>query len=173
MKKKKKNETKDLMNKIKQNNDDENILPNKIINKSEIIDYNNNNKIKQKKPNIKKISLKSLTDKQNSRNKNNIFNSSLNIYNGKQSNKKLEVHNFSYNNNKQIQMNKSEIKKIDMSSTIFQDNSKEKDEQKMKKIFNQIEDVIQEDEKVAIKNRFIKYGYSKDIIFAKNKKKYK
>ena len=70
-------------------------------------------------------------------------------------------------------MNKSEIKKIDMSSTIFQDNSKEKDEQKMKKIFNQIEDVIQEDEKVAIKNRFIKYGYSKDIIFAKNKKKYK
>ena len=70
-------------------------------------------------------------------------------------------------------MNKTELKKVDLSSTLFRDNSKEKDEQKMKKIFNQIEDVIQEDEKLTIKNRFLKYGYSKDIIFAKSKKKYK
>ena len=152
----KNNGIKDSINKKKQNNP-ENILPNKTINKSQILKINNNKNTQQKI--LHQISLKSLMYKQNSRNK-NIFNSSLNIFNDKK-------------NNKQNQMNKSEIKKIDMSSTLFQDNSKEKDEQKMKKIFNQIEDVIQEDEKVAIKNRFIKYGYSKDIIFAKNKKKYK
>ena len=139
----KNNGIKDSINKKKQNNP-ENILPNKTINKSQILKINNNKNTQQKRG-LNQISLKSLMYKQNSRNK-NIFNSSLNIFNDKK-------------NNKQNQMNKSEIKKIDMSSTLFQDNSKEKDEQKMKKIFNQIEDVIQEDEKLAIKNRFLKYGY--------------
>ena len=168
---KEKNDIKDFINKMKQNNC-ENILPNKIINKNEILNNINNNKtIEPKIINLNQISLKSLTFKQNSRNNNNLFNSSLNFYNGKTSSKKLDVNNFSYN--KQNHMNKTELKKVDLSSTLFRDNSKEKDEQKMKKIFNQIEDVIQEDEKLTIKNRFLKYGYSKDIIFAKSKKKYK
>ena len=168
---KEKNDIKDFINKMKQNNC-ENILPNKTINKNEILNNINNNKtIEPKIINLNQISLKSLTFKQNSRNNNNLFNSSLNFYNGKKSSKKLDVNNFSYN--KQNHMNKTELKKVDLSSTLFRDNSKEKDEQKMKKIFNQIEDVIQEDEKLTIKNRFLKYGYSKDIIFAKNKKKYK
>ena len=168
---KEKNDIKDFINKMKQNNC-ENILPNKMINKNEILNNINNNKtIEPKIINLNQISLKSLTFKQNSRNNNNLFNSSLNFYNGKKSSKKLDVNNFSYN--KQNHMNKTELKKVDLSSTLFRDNSKEKDEQKMKKIFNQIEDVIQEDEKLTIKNRFLKYGYSKDIIFAKSKKKYK
>ena len=168
---KEKNDIKDFINKMKQNNC-ENILPNKMINKNEILNNINNNKtIEPKIINLNQISLKSLTFKQNSRNNNNLFNSSLNFYNGKTSSKKLDVNNFSYN--KQNHMNKTELKKVDLSSTLFRDNSKEKDEQKMKKIFNQIEDVIQEDEKLTIKNRFLKYGYSKDIIFAKSKKKYK
>ena len=168
---KEKNDIKDFINKMKQNNC-ENILPNKTINKNEILNNINNNKtIEPKIINLNQISLKSLTFKQNSRNNNNLFNSSLNFYNGKKSSKKLDVNNFSYN--KQNYMNKTELKKVDLSSTLFRDNSKEKDEQKMKKIFNQIEDVIQEDEKLTIKNRFLKYGYSKDIIFAKSKKKYK
>ena len=168
---KEKNDIKDFINKMKQNNC-ENILPNKMINKNEILSGVNNNKtIEPKIINLNQISLKSLTFKQNSRNNNNLFNSSLNFYNGKKSSKKLDVNNFSYN--KQNHMNKTELKKVDLSSTLFRDNSKEKDEQKMKKIFNQIEDVIQEDEKLTIKNRFLKYGYSKDIIFAKSKKKYK
>ena len=167
---KEKNDIKDFIYKMKQNNC-ENILPNKMINKNEILNNINNNKtIEPKIINLNQISLKSLTFKQNSRNNNNLFNSSLNFYNGKKS-KKLDVNNFSYN--KQNHMNKTELKKVDLSSTLFRDNSKEKDEQKMKKIFNQIEDVIQEDEKLTIKNRFLKYGYSKDIIFAKSKKKYK
>ena len=168
---KEKNDIKDFINKMKQYNC-ENILPNKMINKNEILNNINNNKtIEPKIINLNQISLKSLTFKQNSRNNNNLFNSSLNFYNGKKSSKKLDVNNFSYN--KQNHMNKNELKKVDLSSTLFRDNSKEKDEQKMKKIFNQIEDVIQEDEKLTIKNRFLKYGYSKDIIFAKSKKKYK
>ena len=168
---KEKNDIKDFINKMKQNNC-ENILPNKTINKNEILNNINNNKtIEPKIINLNQISLKSLTFKQNSRNNNNLFNSSLNFYNGKKSSKRLDVNNFSYN--KQNHMNKTELKKVDLSSTLFRDNSKEKDEQKMKKIFNQIEDVIQEDEKLTIKNRFLKYGYSKDIIFAKSKKKYK
>ena len=168
---KEKNDIKDFINKMKQNNC-ENILPNKTINKNEILNNINNNKtIEPKIINLNQISLKSLTFKQNSRNNNNLFNSSLNFYNGKKSSKKLDLNNFSYN--KQNHMNKTELKKVDLSSTLFRDNSKEKDEQKMKKIFNQIEDVIQEDEKLTIKNRFLKYGYSKDIIFAKSKKKYK
>ena len=168
---KEKNDIKDFINKMKQNNC-ENILPNKIINKNEILNNINNNKtIEPKIINLNQISLKSLTFKQNSRNNNNLFNSSLNFYNGKKSSKKLDLNNYSYN--KQNHMNKTELKKVDLSSTLFRDNSKEKDEQKMKKIFNQIEDVIQEDEKLTIKNRFLKYGYSKDIIFAKSKKKYK
>lgn len=168
---KEKNDIKDFINKMKQNNC-ENILPNKTINKNEILNNINNNKtIEPKIINLNQISLKSLTFKPNSRNNKNLFNSSLNFYNGKKSSKKLDVNNFSYN--KQNHMNKTELKKVDLSSTLFRDNSKEKDEQKMKKIFNQIEDVIQEDEKLTIKNRFLKYGYSKDIIFAKSKKKYK
>ena len=168
---KEKNDIKDFINKMKQNNC-ENILPNKMINKNEILNNINNNKtIEPKIINLNQISLKSLTFKQNSRNNNNLFNSSLNFYNGKKSSKKLDENNFSYT--KQNHMNKTELKKVDLSSTLFRDNSKEKDEQKMKKIFNQIEDVIQEDEKLTIKNRFLKYGYSKDIIFAKSKKKYK
>ena len=80
---------------------------------------------------------------------------------------KIIPQNFSYN---KINQKKNEYKRINMNFSSYQENNKEKDEQKMKKIFNEIKDVIQEDEKVIIKNRFVNYGYSKDIIFAEDKK---
>ena len=160
-------EIKNIINKNKQNYR-ENILPNKTINKNELINNKNPKNYEQKILTKEQISIKSVANKPYSRNK-RTFSFSPKNSTSKKSQKKLDNQNFSYN--KQIQINKNEVKKIDMNSKAFQDNNKEKDEEKMKKIFNQLENVIQEDEKIAIKNRFIKYGYNKDIIFAKNKKK--
>ena len=161
-------EIKNIINKTRQNNR-ENIIPNKIINKNELANNRNTKNYDQKILTKEQISIRSVANKPYSRNK-RTYSSSPKNSNSKKSQKKMDNQNFSYN--KQFQINKSEVKKIDMNSTAFQDNNtKEKDEQKMKKIFNQLENVIQEDEKIAIKNRFIKYGYNKDIIFAKNKKK--
>ena len=94
-----------------------------------------------------------------------IFNSENKNDNNAQN--KIIPQNFSFN---KINQKKYEYKRINMNFSSYQENNKEKDEQKMKKIFNEIKDVIQEDEKVIIKNRFVNYGYSKDIIFAEDKK---
>ena len=112
----------------------------------------------------KNKTLISLTYKPNSRNK-IVFNSDNKNDNSIQN--KIIPQNFSYN---KINQKKNEYKRINMNFSSYQENNKEKDEQKMKKIFNEIKDVIQEDEKVIIKNRFVNYGYSKDIIFAEDKK---
>ena len=112
----------------------------------------------------KNKTLISLTYKPNSRNK-MIFNSENK--NDSNAQNKIIPQNFSYN---KINQKKNEFKRINMNFSSYQENNKEKDEQKMKKIFNEIKDVIQEDEKVIIKNRFVNYGYSKDIIFAEDKK---
>lgn len=157
---------KELIYKIKQNSR-ESLLPNRTVYELEGQNHKNYINQKQKILNKNPKNLISLAYKPASRNKTK-FNSELNIFNYQ---KKYESQNFSFN--KQNLMNKSEIKKIDINFSAFQENNKDKEEEKMKKIFNQIENVIQEDEKMAIKNRFVKYGYNKDIIFAKNKKKYK
>jgi len=66
----------------------------------------------------------------------------------------------------------SNAKKIDINFKPYEENSKEKDEQKMKKIFNQMKDFLSSDEKALIKERFNKYGYDKEKIFINpNKKK--
>ena len=68
-----------------------------------------------------------------------------------------------------------DAKKIDINFKSYEENSKEKEEKKMKKIFNQIKDYLPPDEKAMIKDRFIKYGYDKEKIFnneqPKNKNK--
>ena len=72
--------------------------------------------------------------------------------------------------NQNDKMNKSLYNKITMNFPDFEENNKEKDEIKMKKIFHDLKDVIQEDENFLIKNKFVNYGYNKDIIFAIDKK---
>ena len=57
-----------------------------------------------------------------------------------------------------------------MSFLDFDEDNKENDEIKMKKIFHDLKDVIQEDENFLIKNKFANYGYNKDIIFAVDKR---
>ena len=112
--------------------------------------------------------LISLTYKTNTRNK-IIFNpdiksNSQNDINIK--NNPISLHKTFQTNNLIIK----DVNKINMNFSDYSENNKEKDNQKMKRIFDQIGDIIQEDEKVIIKNRFTKYGYSKDIIFAEDKK---
>ena len=118
----------------------------------------------------KNKSLKFITTKSKSRNK-IMFN--LDNKNNNNQNNRIIPQNYSFN--KQNQRNnlfKKEINNINMNFSSFNesDKEKEKDEQKMKSIFNQIKDVIQEDEKIIIKNRFVNYGYKKEIIFAEDKK---
>ena len=80
-----------------------------------------------------------------------------------------------YNGKKMIRVNASDssifkskynnINKVDVNLNPYSENSKEKDEQKMTKILNQMKDYLPSDEKALIKNRFGKYGYSKEKIF--------
>ena len=80
-----------------------------------------------------------------------------------------------YDGKKMINVNSSEssifkskwnnVKKVDVNFNPYSENSKEKDEQKMTKIFNQMKDYLPSDEKALIKDRFGKYGYSKEKIF--------
>ena len=155
---------KELINKIKQRNR-ENLIP--------ISSQNNKDVYQNLKQNLlnKNNDLISLAFTHNSRNKKKI---NSDIKTNKQNNSRIKYYSF----HEQIQggnlnstMNKNEIKKININFSSFQENNKEKDEQKMKKIFAQIKDSLQEDEKFLIKNRFLKYGYSKDIIFAEDKSK--
>ena len=155
---------KELINKIKQRNR-ENLIPIRAQNNKDV--YQN---LRQNLLN-KNNDLISLAFTHNSRNKKKI---NSDIKTNKQNNSRIKYYSF----HEQIQggnlnstMNKNEIKKININFSSFQENNKEKDEQKMKKIFAQIKDSLQEDEKFLIKNRFLKYGYSKDIIFAEDKSK--
>ena len=105
----------------------------------------------------------SLTFKPNSTDK--IF---LNNNNKDQNQK--NVNDIFKKQNQNEKINKSQYNKVNMNFSDFQENNKEKDKQKMKKIFNDLKDVIQEDEKFLIKKRFANYGYNKDIIFYIDKK---
>ena len=154
--------------KIVKQNSRESLIPIKTHRKINLFQSQNQKQNKMNKTN----NLISLTFKPNSRNK-IIFNSD-----NKNSNKNnLNIKNYSYNKltqkkNLSTNTSKNEIKRINIKFSSFQENNKEKDEQKMKKIFKQIKDVIPEDEKILLKNRFIKYGYNKDIIFAEDKNKF-
>ena len=142
----------DILSPFKKQNK-ENFLPVKIMNKNQ----KNQNKINRNK------ALMSLTFKPNSTDK--IF---LNNNNKDQNQK--NVNDFLKKQNQNEKINKSQYNKVNMNFSDFQENNKEKDKQKMKKIFNDLKDVIQEDEKFLIKKRFANYGYNKDIIFYIDKK---
>ena len=142
----------DILSPFKKQNK-ENFLPVKIMNKNQ----KNQNKINRNK------ALMSLTFKPNSTDK--IF---LNNNNKDQNQK--NVNDFIKKQNQNEKINKSQYNKVNMNFSDFQENNKEKDKQKMKKIFNDLKDVIQEDEKFLIKKRFANYGYNKDIIFYIDKK---
>ena len=142
----------DILSPCKKQNK-ENFLPVKIMNKNQ----KNQNKINRNK------ALMSLTFKPNSTDK--IF---LNNNNKDQNQK--NVNDIFKKQNQNEKINKSQYNKVNMNFSDFQENNKEKDKQKMKKIFNDLKDVIQEDEKFLIKKRFANYGYNKDIIFYIDKK---
>ena len=142
----------DILSPFKKQNK-ENFLPVKIMNKNQ----KNQNKINRNK------ALMSLTFKPNSTDK--IF---LNNNNKEQNQK--NVNDIFKKQNQNEKINKSQYNKVNMNFSDFQENNKEKDKQKMKKIFNDLKDVIQEDEKFLIKKRFANYGYNKDIIFYIDKK---
>lgn len=142
----------DILSPFKKQNK-ENFLPVKIMNKNQ----KNQNKINRNK------ALMSLTFKPNSTDK--IF---LNNNNKDQNQK--NVNDILKKQNQNEKINKSQYNKVNMNFSDFQENNKEKDKQKMKKIFNDLKDVIQEDEKFLIKKRFANYGYNKDIIFYIDKK---
>ena len=142
----------DILSPFKKQNK-ENFLPVKIMNKNQ----KNQNKINRNK------ALMSLTFKPNSTDK--IF---LNNNNKDQNQK--NVNDIFKKQNQNEKINKSQYNKVNMNFSDFQENNKEKDKQKMKKIFNDLKDVIQEDEKFLIKKRFANYGYNKDIIFYIDKK---
>ena len=92
--------------------------------------------------------------------KNLLYNNSANsFYDGK---KMTNV----YSSDSSIFKSKwNNVKKVDVNFNPYSENSKEKDEQKMTKIFNQMKDYLPSDEKALIKDRFGKYGYSKEKIF--------
>ena len=142
----------DILSPFKKQNK-ENFLPVKIMNKNQ----KNQNKINRNK------ALMSLTFKPNSTDK--IF---LNNNNKDQNQK--NVNDIFKKQNQNEKINKSQYNKVNMNFSDFQENNKEKDKQKMKKIFNDLKDVIQQDEKFLIKKRFANYGYNKDIIFYIDKK---
>ena len=93
--------------------------------------------------------------------KNAISNINLKLSNNdiKKLNKATSVDNLTFKSKL------NEAKKIDINFNPYPENNKEKDEQKMKKIFSQMKDFLPSDEKVLLKDRFIKYGYNKEKIF--------
>ena len=109
--------------------------------------------------------LISLSFKQNS--KDRLF---LKINNKNNNQNQKNKSNFYKKQNRNDKMNKSQYNKITMSFLDFDEDNKENDEIKMKKIFHDLKDVIQEDENFLIKNKFANYGYNKDIIFAVDKR---
>ena len=144
---------KDIINSLKKQSK-ESLLPAKFLNKNQ----------KGQNKNNRNRALMSLTFKQNSTDR--IF---LNMNNNENQNRR-NINDFLKKQKQNDKINKSQYNKITMNFSDFQENNKEKDEQKMKKIFNDLNGVIQEDEKFLIKKRFVNYGYNKDIIFVEDKK---
>ena len=124
----------------------------------------NRNQKKKNKINENKASA-SLTFRSNLNDKIYLKNNNKNI-NQNQKNKS----NLYKKQNRNDKMNKSQYNKITMSFLDFDEENKENDEIKMKKIFHDLKDVIQEDENFLIKNKFANYGYNKDTIFALDKR---
>ena len=121
----------------------------------------NKNKINENK------ALISLSFKQNS--KDRLF---LKINNKNNNQNQKNKSNFFNKQNQNDNMNKSVYNKQIIYFPDIEENNKEKDEQKIKKIFLNLKGNIQEDEKFLVKNRFINYGYNKDIIFVLDKRHY-
>ena len=121
----------------------------------------NKNKINENK------ALISLSFKQNS--KDRLF---LKINNKNNNQNQKNKSNFFNKQNQNDNMNKSVYNKQIIYFPDIEENNKEKDEQKIKKIFLNLKGNIQEDEKFLVKNRFINYGYNKDIIFILDKRHY-
>ena len=124
----------------------------------------NRNQKKKNKINENKASA-SLTFRSNLNDKIYLKNNNKNI-----SQNQKNKSNFYKKQNRNDKMNKSQYNKITMSFLDFDEDNKEKDEIKMKKIFHDLKDVIQEDENFLIKNKFANYGYNKDTIFAVDKR---
>ena len=92
--------------------------------------------------------------------KNLLYNNSANsFYDGK------KMTNVNSSESSIFKSKWNNVKKVDVNFNPYSENSKEKDEQKMTKIFNQMKDYLPSDEKALIKDRFGKYGYSKEKIF--------
>ena len=122
------------------------------------IDMNSNsNSINNTNKNLSQIKLDSSKIKlKNNQNKEiNQKNSKLPYYDYKKINKVVPLGDLNMKN--QLK----NVKNIEINFNPFPEETKEKDEQKMKKIFNQMKDFLPSDEKVLIKDRFIKFGYDK------------
>jgi hypothetical protein len=147
---------KDTENTLKKQNEDS-------FSSGKIMNYNrkNKNKINENK------ALMSLSFKQNS--KDRLF---LKINNKNNNQNQKNKSNFFNKQNQNDNMNKSVYNKQIIYFPDIEENNKEKDEQKIKKIFLNLKGNIQEDEKFLVKNRFINYGYNKDIIFILDKRHY-
>ena len=180
-------EKNNINNKIKLIKDNQNIAINKnLLNNTnikkdkEISDKNSlsNTLKKQGKENL--LSLKYLIYNQKSENKEQnslsfgkssydrlFLNLKKKINNRKRKNT-CELYNKKQNLNDKL--NKSQFNKIVMDFSDFKEKNKEKEELKMMKIFYDLKDVIQEDEKNLIKKRFINYGFKRDIIFVRDKR---
>ena len=134
-----------------------------LITKNKNINFgmNNNNTLSPQKIDFSKLKLQNTSIKIISpKNELNNTNLKLPYYENKKLNKTTSVDNIffksKYNN----------AKKIDINFNPFPENIiKDKDEENLKKIFNQMKDFIQNDEKILLKDRFIKYGYDKEKIF--------
>ena len=139
---------------------------NKII-KIESDTNNNNLNFSKTKIDFTKIKLQSSNTPNKIMNQKNTINSNnLNLPNPpvKKLNKATSAERLTLKNKT------SNTYKIDISFKPYAENNKEKDEQKMKKIFNQMKDFLPSDEKALIKERFSKYGYDKEKIFINEQK---
>ena len=137
-------------------------------NKNIKLEINNDNNIKnvsQTKYNFLKIKIQDTPKKKTSQN-NHINDNNLKIRNNevKKLDKATSVGNFNFKKNKW-----NNTKKVDINFNPFPEDDKEKDEQNMKIIFNQMKNYLQSDEKILIKDRLIKYGYDSEKIFVNEK----
>ena len=131
-------------------------------------DTNNNNlNFSKTKIDFTKIKLQSSNTPNKIMNpKNTINNNNLNLPNPtvKKLNKATSAERIT------LKSKTNNAYKIDISFKPYAENNKEKDEQKMKKIFNQMKEFLPSDEKALIKERFSKYGYDKEKIFINEQK---
>ena len=134
---------------------------------------NNNQNFSKTKVDFSKIKLQNNTASPNKLiNQRSIINNNMFLPNPNQNigakrfNKATSAERLPIRNNK-IYTNAN---RINISFKPYEE-SKEKDEQKMKRIFSQMKDFLPSDEKALIKERFIKYGYDKEKIFINDQKR--